>query len=133
MIWPGNIYSGDRTRACFTNPTELAFQKGTVDKHYPVEVGGMVFADAEAAYHFYTNGCKNDFLKCQFFCTIIIRHKLVQHPELIQIIKENGGLEWIEKCIHRTYAKSEAFKRWEGRGLNSPFIKCLYDAYASVT
>ena len=47
-----NIWSGCSIGigAALTNPTELAFRKGNLKNHYPVEFKGRVFRDAEAAY-----------------------------------------------------------------------------------
>jgi hypothetical protein len=129
---PGNIYSGDKQRACFTNPTELAFRKGTLDKHYPIEIDGLNFDDAETAYKYYTHEKRDDFEFCKYTCQRVLEYKLNQYPELLKIIKESGGLQWIERCYHYTYARTSRFKRWEGQGRKSAFIDCLYKAYDAV-
>jgi len=130
MIRPGNIYSGYKERACFTNPTELAFKKGVIDKHYPIEIDLIEFADAEAAYQYYTKNKKGDFEYCKSVCELVIRYKLEQYPELINAIELSGGLSWIEKCSHFVYGRGPS--KWEGIGRASAFIDCLYKAYEAV-
>lgn len=36
----GNIWSGSKTFAVFTNPTELAYRKGNLKHHYPIVFNG---------------------------------------------------------------------------------------------
>jgi hypothetical protein len=49
---PGiNIYSGEEgAGGGLTNPTELSYAKGHIKHHYPVDLLGRTFPDAEAAY-----------------------------------------------------------------------------------
>ena len=117
----GNIWSGDKVRAAFTNPTELAFRKGNIDVHYPVTFGGLNFEDAEEAYqHFKKDQLKDDLM------SLILLSKLQQHPTLTKTIKESGGENWIKECDHIVYGNSPF---WEGKGMNSRFIRCLLVAY----
>ena len=129
---PGNIYSGNSDLARFTNPTELAHKKGKLSKHYPVIIDSRTFEDAEAAYHFYTRDNKDDIDFCAAVCIRVLQHKLEQYPELVCAMESAGGLSWIEKCYHFTYAKTLRFRRWEGIGRKSLFIDCLYKAYEAV-
>ena len=131
-IDPGNIYSGDRQRAVFTNPTCLAKRKGNLRGDYPVTIDGRTFPDAEAAYQVLAAGCKHDMAACMSVCVKVVRAKLQQHPRIAAVIKENGGAEWIAKCRHHVGSRTAAFKRWEGDGLQSAYIRCLYDAYLSL-
>ena len=120
---PGNIFSGNRLRAVFTNPTEIAYWKGNLKHHYPVVFRGTKFVDAEHAYYAFKDQNRYQL------CTEIIIAKLEQYPFLIETIEESGGEKWIEQCSHHVYNKS---KFWEGDGLKSGFIKCLLAAYRSI-
>jgi len=125
-----NIYSGSNQEnglaAALTNPTELAFTKGNITKHYPVQFMNIVFADAEAAYKHFKTG---DLAADKKLMTRIIACKLDQHPELVKAIACRGGLAWLEECCcHITAANNP---RWEGYGRDSNFIDCLAKAYQS--
>lgn len=121
-IPPGNIWSGDPMRAIFTNPTEIAYRKGTLKHHYPVTFRNKVYADAEQAYKIHKPQSSNLYN----LCTEIIVVKLEQYPFLVDIIEANGDEEWIKRCSHHVYDKC---KFWEGDGLKSGFIRCLLTAY----
>ena len=124
---PGNIWSGSKTISVFTNPTELAFKKGNLSEHYPLKVNSRLYPDVETAYQIFTRHLKDDLKSCTEKCIWLIQLKLRQYPILMEIIRENGGLFWIEKCSHFVGRKPPG--RWEGVGLNSLFIKCLYEAF----
>lgn len=126
---PGNIWSGNRQLAVFTNPTELAFKKGNLRNHYPVFYNDRLYPDAEAAFQRYSRGIKHDFEICKNICLDILLHKFEQYPILQNTIKESGGTNWILKCRHVVGARTQNFKRWEGVGRNSAFIDCLYRAF----
>ena len=128
----GNIWSGNRYLAVFTNPTELAFRKGNLKSHYPVVYMGVPYPDAEAAYQAHTRDCKADFGKCIAVMIDVLIEKLRQYPILVETISQSGGLEWIERCSHIVGARTSNFKRWEGIGRKSIFIDCLAKAYAVV-
>jgi hypothetical protein len=129
-----NIYSGSRELdglpASLTNPTELSYKKGTIRKHYPVEFRGRRYRDAEAAFWKHAKGLNFD--EQRKLCTEIIAAKLTQYPELVEAIDRLGGVAWLQKCRHFTGARSEVFRRWEGEGKGSAFIRCLMDAYERV-
>jgi hypothetical protein len=132
-IPPGNIYSGDRIRAVFTNPTELAFRKGNVRNHYPITVNGKMFADVEAWYqHAKRNSGHMDFSELQDLLVQGIKIKLLTYPEIVEAIDDSGGEEWIRQCSHFTGARTAGYKRWEGRGGESAFIRCLLRAYQEI-
>ena len=128
---PGNIYSGNRRLAVFTNPTELAFRKGNLRHHYPLKINNTLYPDAESAYQHFASGYKDDFAACKHICFWILEEKLEQYPLLIETISFNGGLDWISECRHIVYARTKGFKRWEGIGLQSAFIRCLSRAYTA--
>jgi hypothetical protein len=124
-LLPGNIFSGDPSRAVFTNPTEIARWKGTLKHHYPVVFRGIKFIDAERAYRVFKDQASDRYQ----LCTEIIIAKLEQYPLLVETIDESGGEDWIKQCSHHVYNKS---KFWEGSGLKSGFIRCLLAAYKNI-
>jgi len=124
----GNIWSGDRKLAVLTNMTELAYRKGNLRNHYPVFYAGVEYADAEAAYQALSKDHKHDIAFLHRLMVKIITAKLRQYPKIRQAITDSGGAEWIEECFHRVH-RNWKHNRWEGDGLNSEFIKCVWEAY----
>ena len=122
----GNIWSGSKTLAVFTNPTELAHKKGNLRHHYPIEYNGIEYEDVEEAYQFHKQGT---FEKRAALITSLIVIKLKTYPAIPNTITFNGGVEWLKLCSHHTGAKSKSFRLWEGDGEESLFIRCLIDAY----
>lgn len=122
-LHPGNIWSGSPTLAAFTNPTERAYLKGNLKRRYPVRVGDSTYEDAELAYQRLKSKPGDTAVM-----VLILEEKLRQYPGLVDTITESGGSEWIEKCSHRIYGRNW----WEGDGLDSPFIFCLWLAYREV-
>ena len=59
----------------------------------------------------------------------IIALKLKQHPELVEGITARGGVAYLERCDHLVGVKGS---RWEGRGKESRFIRCLIAAFETV-
>ncbi len=60
--------------------------------------------------------------------TEIIVVKLIEYPRLFEKIRDNGGVDWLEKCAHLVVRN----QRWEGVGRKSNFICCLIDAYLEI-
>ena len=123
-----NIWSGceNGLGAALTNPTELAFRKGKLKNHYPVEFRGELFPDAEAAFKKFKVGkMKADV---ELMAEVILA-KLQQHPRLYNAIKQNGGVDWLEKCSHIVGVRGS---RWEGKGTDSNFILALTLAYVHL-
>ena len=131
QLAPGNIWSGDKRLAVFTNPTELAFRKGNLKRHYPVIYRGQQWPDIEAAYHAHKEGL--NFEQRQTLLTKLIGLKLLAYPDIFTVLQNSGGLAWIEQCRHYTGARTKGMHTWEGIGLDSAFIRCLYRAYAALT
>jgi len=146
-LGPGNIWFGNRPLAVFTNPTEIAFRKGNLKRHWPVRFFGIDYPDAEAAYkdskqptslsaqHARSLGLreKHSFDALQSVMTNIIIHKLRQHPVLLETLKLSGGLTFIEQCSHLVFPGCQnRLGRWEGWGLESAFIRCLHRAFKQV-
>jgi len=124
-IPPGNIFSGDKLRAVFTNPTEIAHWKGNLKKHWPIKFRGRAFKDAEAAYFAFATSVKDRY----GLCTEVIVAKLTQSSVLAETLKISGGENWIQECSHHVYDKCPY---WEGDGVESGFIRCLMKAYKEV-
>lgn len=122
-----NIFSGSGgLGSALTNPTELARRKRKLDRSYRVHFLGATYDDAESAYQVYKTGqtsVDDDTM------ANIIMEKFIQHPELFNEVRQLGGVKMLEKCNHFTGAKSAAFKLWEGKGLESRFIRNLVEGY----
>jgi hypothetical protein len=129
MIKPGNIWSGSKTLAVLTNPTRLAKKKGNLKGNYPVEIDGISFQDAEAAFwHLVKQEGAVDLPHKFQICVRVIEAKLEQHPRIKTFIDDNGGVEFLEQCYHRT----EAYQEWGGSGYESSFVCALISAYAGA-
>jgi hypothetical protein len=123
-----NIYSGSKEAnglaAALTNPTELAYRKGTLQHHYPLVFRGKRYADAEAAYQALKSGLTQR--QRELLMTEILVEKFKQYPRLFKAVTKRGGMKFLAACEHRTGKRSSV---WEGRGRQSRFLKCLIDAY----
>ena len=117
----------DPLLAALTNPTELARRKGNLARAYPVtDKRGKCWPDAEAAYKaFKTGNTPHD----EWVMVRVIAAKLRQHPELVTRISGRGGVMFLERCDHLVGVRGS---RWEGRGRESRFIRCLIAAYEGV-
>ena len=119
--------SPDPLLAALTNPTELAWRKENVPRAYPlVDKTGRVWRDAEAAYKAFETG---DTPRDERVMVRIIALKLKQHPALVEGITARGGSAYLERCDHLVGVKGS---RWEGRGKESRFIRCLIAAFETV-
>lgn len=116
---PGNIWSGNRMLAVFTNPTEIAFRKGNLKRNWPVRFQGTDYSDAETAYKKFKRVC-HSFEGLQNGMVDIISCKLCQHP--------------VQQCSHLVFPGCQnRLGRWEGWELESAFIRCLHRAFEQVT
>lgn len=127
---PGNIWSGSKTLAVFTNPTELAFKKGNLKNHYPIVWNDTTYSDVEEAYH---DNIPERMCDRVNLITKLIEVKLKTYPIILNTIKANGGVVWLKKCSHWTNSKRKSFQFWEGDGDKSPFIRCLINAFINIT
>ena len=119
--------SPDPLLAALTNPTELARCKGNAPCAYSlVDKTGRVWRDAEAAYKAYKTG---EMPRDKRVMVRIIALKLKQHPALVEGITARGGVAYLERCDHLVGVKGS---RWEGRGRESRFIRCLIAAFEAV-
>ena len=122
VLIPGNIWSGSRTLAVLTNPTELARKKGCLSRSWPVEFRGTRYPDSESAYK--ANKCSDNYS----LMVEVLTCKLKQHPEIMAALAASGGVGFLERCSHVVYGKSW----WEGIGIESPFIRALIEAFLSI-
>ena len=131
-----NIYSGSTDgnglAAALTNPTTLSRRKGTVTQDYPVVFDGRRWDDAEAAYLTLAQCEYFDDVDCDDLMIRIIAAKLRQHPRLRDAITSRGGVAFLERCSHITYARSARFAAWEGYGRESRFIRNLIRGYEAA-
>jgi len=126
----GNIWSGaDGGLAVLTNPTEIAFRKGKLKRHYPLSYNDKTYRDSEAFYKAKSYNVKPNTKRCYQICKCAIVMKLQQYPEIFEAIKNSGGIEFLEQCSHIVYNTS---RRWEGHGVGSGYIRCLIGAYELV-
>ncbi len=131
-----NIFTGNRTDgglgAALTNPTELSQRKGSIARAYPVVFQGRTYPDAETCFQTLKASRKSGPVSDADLAllSVIMAHKLLQHPDLYDAIAQRGGVEWLQRCWHQTGAKTAAYQWWEGEGLRSPMIRCLVKGYA---
>lgn len=125
--------------------SEFAKKLTNIGNNLKVEYKGKTFRNAEHAYQTWKSG---DFDEYAYNSTAfkpvgkkkvnkninyqimveIITSKLQQHPELIEGIKERGGLDYINNSTHNVIGDSY----WETSGQNK-FIQALADAYSNLT
>ncbi|TXH50325.1 MAG: hypothetical protein E6Q97_20650 [Desulfurellales bacterium] len=126
-----NIWSGNKDwplGAALTNCTCLAHKKGNIKNQYPVSFQGVIWEDAEQAYISLSRRCRDYGARDKLMVNIIAA-KLKQHPQLKTLVDRYGGIAFLERCEHTTYAQSERFRKWEGVGRESRFIRNLIAAY----
>ena len=124
-----NIWSGSNDPLCaaLTHPTEISRRKGKISRAYPIrDLEGRAWPDAEAVYKAYCRGRPLD--DAIDTMSRVNAMKFRQYPELVEAVRERGGSVWLRSCTHHVYGKS----RWEGAGMDSPFIRCLVAAYEAV-
>lgn len=124
-----NIYSGTPgIGGALTNRTELSFEKGNIKHHYPITWEGVEYPDVESAYKAHKGN--KTFAQLQSMMVDMIEVKFRTHPKLRDAVTKRGAANWLLECSHCTNARSQVFRRWEGHGYESPFIRCLTVGYA---
>lgn len=126
-----NIFSGEEgLGSVLTNPTELAREKGFLQRQYPVQFRGKLWPDAEAAYQHFKRGLpqEDDRLMAE-----IIAAKFRQHPRILDAVNKKGGAAFITACSHVTGARTDSARAWEGKGTDSRFIRNLLAGYELVS
>lgn len=115
-----------------TSPLAAALTNVTFGKYQVERVPGLKAPDdpmhkksAEAWYKANRTGNqRKDMLLMQR----VIEAKLRQYPELVKQIDERGGEAWIKASNHTVNGNV----RWEGKGMESNFLRVLRDAYLAV-
>lgn len=121
-----NIFtkSSDSLGKALTNPTYSKFQiPDAFGKMFDVETIYKANASRKKAPHL---GPKEALAYDMNLMYQLQMQKFKRYPELIQQITERGGLDFIHASEHTIGVKNS---RWEGKGLESNFIKVLAKAY----
>ena len=125
MDQPINIWSGTKgLGGALTNMTELAYRKGSIQQHYPVNMRGSSYRDAEAAYQALKRGPVDEDI-----LSLIIESKLRPHERLRDEIAKRGGVAWLTTCSHETGSNNPALEPWHGTGKRSAMIRALIEGY----
>lgn len=127
-----NIASPYRERKHTVSPLGAALTNVTFGKYQVERVPGLKAPNdpmhkksAEAWYKANRTGNqRKDMLLMQR----VIEAKLRQYPELVKQIDERGGEAWIKASNHTVNGNI----RWEGKGMESNFLRVLRDAYLAV-
>jgi uncharacterized protein YeaO (DUF488 family) len=127
-----NIYSrsrdGQGLAAALTNPTVLSRKHGAITQDFPISFRGQSYPDVERPYLKLGKLCSSDQERDELMIELIVL-KFKMYPWLFFAILEMGGIPFLETCTHFTYARTEAFRSWEGYGRESRFIRNLIEAY----
>lgn len=137
-IWSGSS-EGNGLAAALTNPTCISRRKCTIVGDYPVEFAGREWPDAETAYLTLTSSGKTLLAESleggrgvaerDSLMVRIIVAKLRQHPRLGRTVAKLGGVAFLASCTHYTGARTERFRKWEGAGRESRFVRNLISAF----
>ncbi len=152
-VAPGVIISSRSSSplgAALTSTTVKSRSRGSIDKDYPVSFrdnpaiakgsygpesyatdkpAGQPFASAEQAMLVYKETVKDLGEARVNLLAQIQQAKFEQHPDLLQAVTDNGGVEWLKQCEYKVGSKNDF---WEGKGEESPFIRSLVKGYESA-
>jgi hypothetical protein len=123
-IKPGNIWSGSRSLAWLTAPTELALQKGNMKNSYPIRYEDNLYDDAETLYQSLKRRSFEQLTLEQLFelmITVLVL-RFQTYPKQLELLLDLGGIEFLVNCSHHVYGKQPA---WEGNGRDSGYVRCL--------
>ena len=113
---------------CYNKQPKLVNNYSTNLYAYPIkDTNGEWYADVESAYQRFKGKVSED--NKILFMTKLLVAKLEIYPNLVELLTERGGSEYIKTLNHIVYGTGW----WEGKGLSSPFIQALYNAYQQVT
>lgn len=143
---PNNVYSANKRNgflAALTNRTSdlprtakggasSSLEHGNIKNRYPVVFEGKVYPSSEHAYLALSpEANKPDTVSPEEIDLMsrIIAEKLRQNPRLLERVQQNMAAvgegttpqQWVELLVHWTQAAA----RWEGNGLESPFLQAL--------
>jgi hypothetical protein len=142
-----NVYSGnskneflasltnrtnDLPRVPKTNGATSSYEHGNISERFPVVFKGKVYPSAEHAYvASNVSSEKAETVSDEEIriMTEVITEKLRQHPALLTKIQakmsklgaDTTGTQWADILVHWTKSGG----RWEGNGLESPFLRAL--------
>ncbi|WP_248277927.1 hypothetical protein [Brasilonema sp. UFV-L1] len=60
----------------------------------------------------------------------ILQARFEQHPKLAEAITKRGGSQWLKQCSYLVSSGEKNF--WEGKGLESPYIRALIQGYTKA-
>lgn len=144
-----NSRSSSSLGAALTSTTVKSKQLGATNKDYKVSFrenieipkgtygpetytedkpAGQPFASAEQAFYAYKETVGLGESRVNLLAEIQ-QAKFEQNPELIEQVKENGGVDWLKKCEYKVGGKNNY---WEGRSENSPYIRSLIKGYENA-
>lgn len=126
-IRTGNIWSGSRTLAWLTAPTELALRKGNMKKSYPIRYQGNLYNDAETLYQSLKRRNFEQLTLEQLFelmITVLVL-RFQTYPKQLEMLLDLGGIEFLVNCSHHVNGKQP---NWEGNGRDSGYVRCLIRA-----
>ena len=121
-----NIYtrSNDKLGRALTNPLTGSAKDGI--KYYDVETEYKRQQSRKSAPKLGPDAALKYDMELMYK---LQREKFKQNPELIDQINERGGLDFIKSSSHNVGVKGS---RWEGKGMESNFIKVLARAYETT-
>ncbi|BDA75896.1 hypothetical protein CAL7716_100620 (plasmid) [Calothrix sp. PCC 7716] len=147
-IAPGIVINSRSTElgAALTSTTVKSKALGAIDKDYPVSFRdnievlknsvkvepytedkpkGAPFASLEQAFQAYKESVPLGESRVNLLAEIQ-QARFEQHPDLLQAVKDNGGVEWLKQCEYKVGSKNEY---WEGKGEESKYIRSLIIGY----
>ncbi|NJN07481.1 MAG: hypothetical protein HC815_05635 [Richelia sp. RM1_1_1] len=83
----------------------------------------------EQAYYVYKETVKDLGESRVNLLAKIQQARFQQHPDLLEKVKENGGVEWLKECTYKIGGKNDF---WEGKGEESPYIRSLIKGYENA-
>ncbi|NMF64628.1 MULTISPECIES: reverse transcriptase-like protein [Brasilonema] len=145
-----NSRSPDPLGAVLTSTTVKSKQIGTIANDYPVSFrnnkempagtyglesyteskpAAQPFLSAEQAFYAYKETVPLKEPRVQLMAEIL-QARFEQHPKLAEAITKRGGDQWLKQCSYLVSSGEKNF--WEGKGLESPYIRALIQGYTKA-
>ncbi len=142
--------SPDPLGAVLTSTTVKSRNAGAIANDYPVSFrdnkempagnygpetyteakpAGQPFLSAEQAFFAYKESLPLNEPRVQLMAEIQ-QAKFEQYPQIMQAVTERGGTEWLKQCSYLVSSGKPNF--WEGKGLESPYIRALTQGYTKA-
>lgn len=133
-VAPGNIWSGSKTLAWLTAPTQLAYKKGNLQQAYGIEYKGVDYVDVEHAYRSIkaAAGTEMPNESLAALMVVLLEEMFDTHRGIAECVHYNGGVEWLKQCSHFVGGRTRPANIWEGQGTASQYINCLIRAYKNI-